>query len=161
MSASAVIPGVHARLDPRESARLANDAEGEKLRSLAAVDGGLAFYRKHTESLLRRYLRMSFDIGRCPSVLGNLTFRGKSSHSNARNFEDAVIFVHDIDTCLKKLDPAGRELVGRIALQDYTQYQVAMISGTSVRSVMRRYGEALDRLTEILLEVDLLEAVRY
>ena len=122
---------------------------------------GMFFYRKYTETLLRRYLRTSMDVGRCPSVLGNLAFRGKSSHSNSRNFEDAVIFVHDVETCLNKLDRVGRELVARIALQEYTQNEVAGMSGMSVRSVMRRYGEALDRLTEILLDVELLETTSY
>jgi hypothetical protein len=123
--------------------------------------GGLAFYRKYTEQFLRRYMWTSLQMGRSPSVLGNLVFRGKASHTGLRNFEDAVIFVHDVDTCLKKLDREGCYLIARIALEEYTQGEVAAMQGTSVRTVMRRYAETLDRLTEILLEVDLLQVPRY
>jgi len=31
----------------------------------------LAFYRKHTESMLRRYLYASMQVGRAPSILGD------------------------------------------------------------------------------------------
>ena len=37
----------------------------------------LAFYRKHTQSLLRRYMCMSMQMGRTPSVLGEQVFRGR------------------------------------------------------------------------------------
>ncbi len=123
----------------------------------SAVAGGMAFYRKYTERLLRKYMRTSMQMGRSPSVLGNLVVRGKASHTGVRNFEDAIIFVHDMDNCLKKLDAGGRELVARIALQEYTQQEVAGMLGMSARSVVRRYVEAIDRLSEILLEVNLLE----
>lgn len=101
------------------------------------------------------------EMGRSPSVLGNLVFRGKASHSGVRNFEDAVIFVHDMESCLKKVDAEGRELIARIALQEYTQAEVADMNGSSVRTVMRRYAETLDHLTEILLEVELLKIPRF
>ena len=94
-------------------------------------------------------------------MLGNLVFRGKASHTGLRNFEDAIIFVHDVESCLKKLDHGGRELIARIALQEYTQGEVAVMLGASVRTIMRRYAETLDRLTEILLEVELLKIPRY
>jgi len=125
------------------------------------VSSGVEFYRKYTEQLLRRYMRTSMEMGRSPSVLGNLVFRGKASHTGIRNFEDAIIFVHDVESCLKKLDGEGRELVARIALQEYTQGEVAEMLGRSVRTIMRRYAETLDALTEILLEVELLTTPRY
>ena len=121
----------------------------------------LAFYRKYTEQFLRRYMWTSMQMGRSPSVLGNLVFRGKASHTGLRNFEDAIIFVHDVESCLKKLNREGRDLIARIALQEYTQGEVALMLGTSVRTIMRRYAETLDRLTEILLEVELLKIPRY
>ena len=31
----------------------------------------LAFYRKHTENMLRRYLYASMQVGRTPSILGD------------------------------------------------------------------------------------------
>ncbi len=149
-----------------DSSRIASDArkaqcetQREENAVAGSACGGMAFYRKYTERLLRRYMRTSMQMGRSPSVLGNMVFRGKASHSIVRNFEDAIIFVHDIDSCLKRLDAGGRELVARIALQEYTQYEVAQMMGISTRGVMRRYAETLDRLTDILLEKDLLEGL--
>ncbi len=125
------------------------------------VASGTPFYRKYTEQFLRRYMRTSMEMGRSPSVLGNLVFRGKASHSGVRNFEDAIIFVHDVESCLRKMDEEGRRLIARIALQEYTQAETAEMLGVSVRTVMRRYAETLDKLTEILLEVDLLRIPQY
>src|SRR5271170_6257824 len=53
----------------------------------------LAFYRKHTESLLRRYLYASMQVGRAPSILADSVGRGWASSRPVRTFEDAVIFV--------------------------------------------------------------------
>lgn len=116
----------------------------------------LAFYRKHTQSLLRRYMHMSMQMGRTPSVLGECMFRGRVSSYRVRSFEDAVIFVFDIDKCLKRLDQVQQDLIARIALQEYTQGEAAALLGMSLRSVVRKYGEALDRLTEIFLSVSVL-----
>ena len=113
----------------------------------------LAFYRRYTELLLRRYMQMSLRMGRVPSALGNCVFRGRVSSRELRSFEDAVIFVYDVERCLKTLDAEQMELVARVALQEYTQEE----AGQSVRSVVRKYGEALDQLTHIFLEKELLE----
>ena len=117
----------------------------------------LAFYRRYTELLLRRYMQMSLRMGRVPSALGNCVFRGRVSSREVRSFEDAVIFVYDVERCLKTLQPEQMELVARVALQEYTQEEAAERTGQSVRSVVRKYGEALDRLTYIFLEKELLE----
>jgi hypothetical protein len=154
MSASVVLPLLSA------NGQASSEGVGETVDG-AQLASGSAFYRKYTEQMLRRYMRTSMEMGRSPSVLGNLVFRGKTSHTAVRNFEDAVIFVHDMESCLKKLNGEGRELVARIALQEFTQGEVAVMLGSSVRTVMRRYGETLDELTEILLEVDLLQTPRY
>jgi len=118
---------------------------------------GAPFYRKHTEALLRRYLRVSMDMGRLPSLLNRGVIRGRATSCRIRNFEDAVVFVIDVEKCLKRLDAPSQELVARIALQEYTQSEAAELLGQSLRSVIRRYGEALDRLTGIFLEAKLLE----
>jgi len=117
---------------------------------------GLAFYRKHTESVLRKYMRVSLDMGRVPCVLGKVVFRGRVSSYRIRNFEDAVIFVIDVERCLSKLDQSSQELVARIALQEHTQPEAAQLTGHSLRSVARKYGEVLDRLTIQFLEKKLL-----
>ena len=116
----------------------------------------LAFYRRHTESLLRRYLYASTQVGRAPSILGDPVGRGWASSRPVRTFEDAVIFVLDIENCLDKLNRLDRELIGRIALQEYTQDETAAILGMSSRTVLNRYHLAIDRLTEILLKSGLL-----
>lgn len=117
----------------------------------------LAFYRRYTELLLRRYMQVSLRMGRVPSVLGNCMFRGKVSSYRVQSFEDAVIFVYDIERCMKKLDPMDRELVARIALQEYTQAEAGELLGMSTRTVVRRYGDAVDQLTRIFLDTELLE----
>jgi hypothetical protein len=63
----------------------------------------LGFYRKHTENMLRRYLYASMQVGRSPSILGDPVARGWCSSRPVRTFEDAVIFVLDIEKCLDQL----------------------------------------------------------
>ena len=46
---------------------------------------------------------------------------------------------------------------GRIALQEYTLLEAAELTGMSVRTVVRRYTEALDRLTLVFLRLKLLQ----
>ena len=119
--------------------------------------GGIAFYRKRTELLLRRYMLVSLQAGRVPSLIGNCVFRGKATSYRMHNFEDAVIFLFDIEKCLKKIDPLGRELISRIALQEYTQEETAQLIGESLRTVIRKYAETLDELSRIFLDLDLLK----
>ncbi len=116
----------------------------------------LAFYRRHAESLLRRYLYASMQVGRAPSILGDPVARGWASSRPVRTFEDAVIFVLDIENCLSQLGSLDRELLSRVVLQDYTQIEAAAMLGMSIRTVSYRFPLALDRLTEKLLEANLL-----
>jgi hypothetical protein len=116
----------------------------------------LAFYRKHTERLLRQYMHTSMEMGRVPSILGKCMFRGKVSSYRIHSFEDAVIFVFDIEKCLKLLDGYSQDLVGRIALQEYTQMETASLMGQPLRSIVRKYAEAIDALTAIFLQYELL-----
>ena len=117
----------------------------------------LAFYRKYTEAMLRRYLRTSMEVGRVPSLMGRELFRGHVSHYQATGFEDAVIFCVDIERCLAKLRKPDQRVIQRIAIQGYTQEEAAPLLGLGVRSCIVKYGEALDRLTEIFLAGRLLE----
>jgi len=114
------------------------------------------FYRKHTESMLRRYLYASMQVGRTPSILSDPVSRGWASSRPVRSFEDAVIFVLDMERCLAKLGSLDRMLLSRIALQEYTQAEAASLIGMSPRTVAYKYPQALDRLTELLLKADLL-----
>lgn len=129
----------------------------EPVDSTAKAPVEVAFYRKYTEGMLRRYAYRSMEIGRVPSLLGDFSFRGKSSNSRSYTFEDSVIFVHDVERCLARLNPLERELVKRIALQEYTQAETAELTGMSLRTVVRRYADALDRLTFVFLRTKLMQ----
>ncbi|MGA3046207.1 MAG: sigma factor-like helix-turn-helix DNA-binding protein [Terracidiphilus sp.] len=116
----------------------------------------LAFYRKHTEKILRRYLYASMQVGRAPSILGDSVGRGWCSSRPIRTFEDAVIFVLDVERCLSQLGSLDRQILSRIVLQEYTQAETATLLGMGVRTVSYKLPEAIDRLTEKLLDSGLL-----
>jgi hypothetical protein len=116
----------------------------------------VAFYRKHTEKMLRRYLYASMQVGRAPSILGDPIARGWVSSRPVRTFEDAVIFVLDIENCINQLGSLDRHLLSRIVIQEYTQTETASLLGMSVRTVSYKFPQAIDRLTEHLLEAGLL-----
>ncbi len=122
----------------------------------AEADESLAFYRGHTEKMLRRYLYASMQVGRAPSILGEPIARGWVSSRPVRTFEDAVIFVLDVETCMNKLGSLDRQLLYRIAIQEYTQAEAATLLGMSARTVAYKFPQAVDRLTEKLLEAGLL-----
>ena len=112
----------------------------------------LAFYRKHTERILRRYLYASMQVGRSPSILNEPVGRGWVSSRPVRTFEDAVIFVLDVEKCLERLSGLDRAMLSRIVLQEYTQAEAASLLGMSPRAVSYKFPLALDRLTELLME---------
>ncbi len=119
-------------------------------------DVSLAFYRRHTEKMLRRYLYASMQVGRAPSILGDPIGRGWVSSRPVRTFEDAVIFVLDVEKCLDKLGSLDRQMLSRIVIQEYTQAEAASLLGMSVRAICYKFPQALDRLIERLLESGLL-----
>ena len=115
-----------------------------------------AFYRKHTQNLLRRYLYASMQVGRSPNLLSESVGRGWVSSRRVRTFEDALIFVLDVERCLEKLTSLDRQIISRVILQEYTHLEAAAILGVSVRSIGVKLPQAIDRLTESLVESDLL-----
>jgi hypothetical protein len=131
-------------------------AQAQAREPAAVPEIGLAFYRKHTESMLRRYLYASMQVGRSPSILSDPVCRGWASSRPVRTFEDAVIFVLDIERCLDKLGALDRQLLSRIVLQEYTQCEAAALLGMAVRTVSYKFPQALDKLTGKLLEAGLL-----
>jgi len=116
----------------------------------------LHLYRDRTRAILRRYFRMSIELGRLPSLVGREFFRSRVTSYRMHTFEDAVIFVHDTERCLERLDPFSQQLIARIIFQDYTLEETAALVGCGRRTVVRRYPRALDRLSELLLEAELL-----
>jgi hypothetical protein len=129
----------------------------ESPRIQRTIEPGLAFYRKYTEGLLRRYMKLSMEKGRVPSLLGRELFRGNVTSCKVQGFDDVVIFVHDVGQCMEQLDPGLRHLVRRIALEEYTQPETAAMLGIGLRTVTRRYAEAIDKLTRLLLDRKLME----
>lgn len=133
---------------PRVWATATVEAPARRQQAEASI-GGLAFYRRRTETLLRRYLQASLAVGRVPSISDDITARGRVSCRRMKNFEDVVIFVIDVERCLKVLDAAALNLVVKIALQEYALVEVAEQLQLDTRTVGRAYGLALDKLTEM------------
>jgi hypothetical protein len=151
-NAQLAVQEIHSRWQqqPAEQPRVSPPAK------TAVPDISMAFYRKHTESLLRRYLYASMLVGRTPSILGDPVARGWASSRPVRTFEDAIIFVLDVERCLAQLGSLERQLLSRIVLQEYTQAETASLLGMCVRTVSYKFPQALDRLTEKLLTTGLL-----
>jgi hypothetical protein len=116
-----------------------------------------AIYRNHTVVLLRKYFRMSLEVGRMPSLLGGEIFRAKVTAYRVHTFEDSVIFVHDMEQSLQKLDALSQLLIARIYFEEFNHDEVAAEFRITRRQVIRRMFEALDRTTEILVEARLLQ----
>jgi len=74
--------------------------------------------------LLRRYMRISIETGRLPSLLGREFFRAKVTYYTAATFEDRVIFVRDAEKCINRLEGWDQQLIARIILQEYGQEQL-------------------------------------
>jgi DNA-directed RNA polymerase specialized sigma24 family protein len=102
-------------------------------------------------------MKLSMSGGRVASLLGRELFRTNVTHYKVEGFDDSVIFVADVESCIAKLDRAQQYLVRRIGLQEYTQYETAAMAGLPLRSVIRRYNESLDDLTRMFLERNMLE----
>ena len=66
----------------------------------------LRMYRSHTLSVLRRYFRMSLELGRLPSLVGREIFRARVTSYRSHSFEDLVIFVTDVEHCVERLGHA-------------------------------------------------------
>jgi hypothetical protein len=119
-------------------------------------DPDLWLYRDRTIGMLRRYMRLSVEVGRLPSLLGREFFRTGVTSDTVSTFEDAVIFVHDVARSLAKLEAFDKLLIAKIILQDHTQYEAARLLNCGRRTVVRRFPEAVDRITESFLEGGLL-----
>ena len=126
-------------------------------REVEAVRGDLEQYRPRAISLLRKYFRMSIEIGRLPSLLGREFFRAKCTSFNTNSFEDAVIFVHDIERALESLEPKAQVIIARVFFQEYTYDEAAELLQVSRRTFVRSMAVALDSLTQVLLRRGLVE----
>ena len=144
----------------REDEAPADALAGPPEDASAEVGPGMAFYRRYTEAMLRRYLRLSMAAGRVPSLLGRELFRGHVTSYKVQSFEDVVIFCFDMEKLLGRLRPVDQQMIKRIALQQYTQGETAAMLRISLRSCLHGYGKAVDRLTAMLLEARMLEPLK-
>jgi hypothetical protein len=159
MSAALQLPEVWASSPARALGPVRSETvKGEQASAAekAAPATSLAFYRRHTERMLQRYLYASMQVGRAPSILGDPVGRGWVSSRPIRTFEEALVFVLDVERCIGRLEILDRLLLSRIVLQAYTHEETAALLGMAVRTVSSRLGKALDRLTQHLLETGLL-----
>ncbi len=116
-------------------------------------DSGMdGIYRQYALLLLRRYCRLSVDLGRLPSVLGREFFRAKVTSYKMHTFEEAVVFVHDMERCIESLSEDEKRLVAGLVFMEYSQSEFARLLGISRGTVVRRYNEMLDRLTQKFLD---------
>lgn len=111
----------------------------------------ISMYRPYTTGMLRRYFRLSMELGRLPSWMGREFFRSKVTSYRMSSFEDMVILVHDVERCVERLADFDRKLLCRVVLQEHSQDDAARLLGCERRTVMRRVPEALDELSEIFL----------
>lgn len=114
-------------------------------------------YRGRTVAMLRRYMRYSIETGRLPSLLGREFFRAKVTAYTVVTFEDRVIFVHDMEKCLERLDEFSRQLIARHILQEHDQAATGKLLQCTERTVRTYVPVVLDLLSEILIEVGLME----
>jgi hypothetical protein len=129
----------------------------ERLNDEPDVDRQRRIYRNRTVAMLRRYMRYSIETGRLPSILGREFFRAKVTSYTVVTFEDRVIFVHDMERCLEKLDDFSRDLIARFILQEHDRWATAKLLHCNEKTIRRLAPMVLDRLSDILLEVGLLE----
>lgn len=108
-------------------------------------------YRDRTVALLKRYARASVEVGRLPSLLGREFFRSRVTSYSMASFEDVVIFVHDVESALARLDSFHQRLIAMSVLEEYSLPEVARLIRRPLRTVEREVPEALDTLSRMFL----------
>lgn len=131
--------------------------EGKWHHSREILDPSLWIYRAITKGMLAKYFRLSIEVGRLPSLVGREYFRSNVK-TRGYTFEDAVVFVHDMESSLEKLEPFSQQVILWRVLHDYSAEETAKLLGCGRQTVSRRLNEALDRLSEILLVGGLIRA---
>ena len=131
----------------------------EETEDAAEPNPDLWIYRDRAVGLLRRYMSISLETGRLPSIVGREFFRAKISFYRAATFEDRVIFVRDMENCLGRLEHWDQQLIARVILQEHSHAQAAYLLHCCRKTIVRRLPEVLDILSEDFLKRGLLVAV--
>jgi hypothetical protein len=138
---------------------IAEESPSEQEAPFEDPQGGtpsLRAYRRRTVAMLRRYLRYSLETGRLPSILGREFFRTTVTSYSVTTFEDRVVFAHDVEMCLRRLDHASQQIIARVILQEHSYESAARLLHCCRKTIQRNLWEAIDRLSEIFLELELL-----
>ena len=110
----------------------------------AGSNPDLWLYRDRTVGMLRRYMRLSIEVGRMPSLLGREFFRTRVTSYRAGTFEDSVIFVHDVERDLEKLIEFDKKLIAKMMLQEYSQEEAGRLMGCGRRHAVRWFPETIE-----------------
>jgi hypothetical protein len=102
-------------------------------------------------------MRYSIETGRLPSLLGREFFRAKVTTYTVVTFEDRVIFVHDMEKCLERLDEFSQQLIARHILQEHDPCATAKLLHCNEKTVRRYMPVVLDVFSEVLLDVGLMK----
>jgi hypothetical protein len=148
---------LYERPEPGVLRAIAESIDAPQRELAAGRDPTLPLYRDRTAALLRRYMQISIEVGRMPSLLGREFFRTRVTSYRAHSFVDAVIFVLDIEHSLERITAVAKTLIGMLVLQEYSQEETAVILNRCRRTINHDYGEALDEVAEIFLQRGILE----
>jgi AraC-like DNA-binding protein len=113
-------------------------------------------FRGQTLALVRHFFEISSQVGRISSLLGREFFRSRVSHHAIPSFEEQAVFARDIELCLEKLSSNQAGIITLMGLYDLSDGEVANMCHCSRRYVRDQFAEAVDCLSEIFLETDLL-----
>ena len=117
------------------------------------------YERARTIALLHRFFRTALQLGRMPSLLGREIFRSRMRNLQARAFEDAVVFVCDVERCLLALEPFDQRLLAFCILQDRSEWEAARCFHMAQGEVSRRLSYTLDLLHETFCHLGLLPRI--
>ncbi len=117
-------------------------------------------FRSQTIAIVRHFFEISCQMGRIPSIMGREFFRARVSHHALPSFEEQVVFVHDIESCLRKLHPHHAQMIAMVGLYGFSKEEVAAVLRRCRDWVNENYLEALDALTQIFLDAGVLSAAR-
>ena len=144
---------------PGQDATPASLEQADAIDVWFELDRQRRVYRGRTVGMLRKYMRYSLETGRLPSLVGREFFRSKVTSYRVATFEDRVIFVHDMETCVERLTQFSRQVIARYFLQEHDLPATARLLHCNEKTIRRAIPMALDELIEILLEVRLLEVL--
>jgi hypothetical protein len=144
-------------LNPVENPTFGLRVEAQCSVDVEAAETDLWPYRPRTIALLRRYGHVSVEVGRLPSLVGREIFRSRLTSYSMKSFEDAVVFITDIERILAKLSDFDRRLLGMSILEEYTRVEMSIVLGLSESTIERLLRKTIDELSRDLLAQGLLD----